>query len=95
MRTLLQNRETNAADAWWDRPPCVRTVGERLLVAGAAVMMDMRQAVYDELGYTCSAGIAPCKLLSKLASGMNKPNKQTLVMPEMIPILLGKYRPVS
>lgn len=36
----------------------------------------MRLAVEQELGFTVSAGIASNKVLAKLASSMNKPNKQ-------------------
>lgn len=77
------------ADAWWDRPPALWSPGERLLLCGAAVLHDARQAVLAELGFTCSGGIAPSKLLAKLASGMNKPAQQTLVTPAQIPRLLG------
>jgi hypothetical protein len=35
---------------------------ERRLACGACVMADMRTAVAKELGYTCSAGIAPNKV---------------------------------
>lgn len=36
----------------------------------------MRLAVEQELGFTVSAGIASNKVLAKLASSINKPNKQ-------------------
>lgn len=41
----------------------------------------MRLAVEQELGFTVSAGIASNKVLAKLASSMNKPNKQVRVTP--------------
>lgn len=40
---------------------------------------EMRLAVEQELGFTVSAGIASNKVLAKLASSRNKPNKQVMV----------------
>ncbi|KAI8328838.1 hypothetical protein BC941DRAFT_444155 [Chlamydoabsidia padenii] len=40
---------------------------------------EIRKHVFDELGYTCSAGIAHNKVLAKLGSSRNKPNKQTII----------------
>ncbi len=54
------------ADAWWDRPLALWSPAERLLLSAAAVLHDMRAAVFNELGFTCSGGIAPSKLLAKL-----------------------------
>ncbi|KAH8923603.1 DNA/RNA polymerase [Atractiella rhizophila] len=51
---------------------------------GAEMMQRCRQAVYDELRYTCSAGIAQNKLLSKLCSAWKKPNEQTILPPDAI-----------
>lgn len=50
----------------------------RLLVGGT-IVSDIRKAVFEETGYTCSAGIAHNKILAKLVCGMNKPNKQTIL----------------
>ena len=54
---------------------------ERLLCAYllAAVVAELSAAVKQELGYTCSAGIAHTKILAKLASGLHKPAQQTVV----------------
>jgi DNA polymerase eta len=40
---------------------------------------EMREHVYRELGFTCSAGLARNKTLAKLGSGTNKPNNQTII----------------
>jgi DNA polymerase eta len=37
----------------------------------------IKEKIYNGLGYKCSAGISNNLLLSKLASGYNKPNGQT------------------
>ncbi|CAO3620499.1 unnamed protein product [Cunninghamella blakesleeana] len=67
------------------------------LYIGASIAKDIRKEVYDQLKYTCSAGIANNKLLAKLGSSMNKPNKQTIVrqhiaMEFMENISLSKIR---
>ncbi|GAA94817.1 uncharacterized protein L969DRAFT_90803 [Mixia osmundae IAM 14324] len=38
----------------------------------------LRMRIHSELGFTVSAGVAPCKVLSKLASDMHKPDKQSV-----------------
>lgn len=52
------------ADAWW----CAREVAQEL-----------KQAVSDATGLTCSIGLAPNKLLAKIASELDKPNGLTVV----------------
>jgi DNA polymerase eta len=53
-------------------------------IPGAAIALRLRTAVTQQLGYTCSAGIGPNKLLAKIGSAKNKPNKQTLVLPRAV-----------
>lgn len=57
------------ATDWWQRPQHEWRPGERLLACAAAAVADLREAVRQELGYTCSAGIAHTKLMAKLCSG--------------------------
>lgn len=45
----------------------------------------LQQAVFDATGLTCSVGISPNKLLSKIASDLNKPNGSTILAPEDVP----------
>jgi DNA polymerase eta len=61
---------------WFTRPPCSWLESERLLVCGAVVVSELRAAVYQQLGFTVSAGVAHNKLLAKLCSGLHKPNQQ-------------------
>ncbi|KAK4873192.1 hypothetical protein RN001_015221 [Aquatica leii] len=49
------------------------------LAYGAVIVEEIRAAVFEQTGYTCSAGIAHNKILAKLACGLNKPNKQTIL----------------
>lgn len=53
----------------------------RLKVA-SQIASEMRNKIYDELGFTTCAGIAHNKLLAKLVCPLNKPNDQTTVFPE-------------
>jgi DNA polymerase eta len=50
-----------------------------MLVVGAIITQTIREAVYNQTSFTCSAGISYNKMLAKLAAGMNKPNKQTIL----------------
>jgi len=52
---------------------------ELRLAIGAAIVEEVRAAVYLETQFRCSAGIASCKTLAKLCCGLNKPNKQTVL----------------
>ncbi|XP_018648398.1 putative DNA polymerase eta [Schistosoma mansoni] len=61
--------------------------GRRLAVASELVYR-IRQAVFTKTGFKCSAGIGPNKSIAKLACSLNKPNKQTIIPQESIPILL-------
>ncbi|XP_053568796.1 DNA polymerase eta [Bombina bombina] len=70
---------------------------ELQLTVGAIIVEEMRAAVEMETGFQCSAGISYNKVLSKLACGLNKPNRQTVVpkcsVPELFNQLpIGKIR---
>lgn len=51
---------------------------------GAAVAAAIRRTIFSQTGLTASAGIAPNKLLAKIASDWNKPNGQFEIAPEAI-----------
>lgn len=61
---------------------------DKLLAAGAAIVAKARAAVTQRLSFTCSAGVAPNKLLAKLCGGLHKPNQQTLMPRHAIRALL-------
>jgi DNA polymerase-4 len=42
----------------------------------------IQKAIFDDTGLTCSVGVAPNKLLAKMASEFNKPNGISIVEPE-------------
>ncbi|XP_021932268.1 DNA polymerase eta isoform X2 [Zootermopsis nevadensis] len=56
------------------------TAQQRLAVAGI-IVEEMRTAVFRQTGFRCSAGISHNKILGKLACGLHKPNRQTILPP--------------
>lgn len=53
----------------------------RKLAAGSRYAAELRQAIFDELGLTTSAGISSNKLLAKMVSSRHKPFDQTTLVP--------------
>ncbi|XP_071449961.1 DNA polymerase eta-like [Hetaerina americana] len=49
------------------------------LAVGAKIVEEMRAAIFETTGFKCSAGISGNKVLSKLACGLHKPNRQTVL----------------
>ncbi|XP_055025760.2 apoptosis-stimulating of p53 protein 2a isoform X4 [Misgurnus anguillicaudatus] len=67
------------------------------LAVGAILVEEMRSAVEEHTGFRCSAGISHNKVLAKLACGLNKPNRQTVLPLGSVPQLfsslpIGKIR---
>ncbi|KAI7906602.1 uncharacterized protein BX663DRAFT_198658 [Cokeromyces recurvatus] len=60
------------------------------LALGAELAAEIRKEVYDKLHYFCSAGIAHSKVLAKLCSSRNKPNKQVYIHTYNTVILIIK-----
>ncbi len=52
--------------------------------SGAALAQEIRSTIFRETGLTASAGIAPNKMIAKVASDWNKPNGQLEVRPEEV-----------
>ncbi|MFM9917097.1 MAG: DNA polymerase IV [Rhizobacter sp.] len=53
--------------------------------AGLAAARSLKDAVFEATGLTCSIGVTPNKLLSKIASELDKPDGLTLLKTEEIP----------
>lgn len=49
----------------------------------------IKKEIKDETGLTCSIGIAPNKLLAKIASDMNKPDGLTVILAEDVQRILN------
>ncbi|XP_076280998.1 DNA polymerase eta [Lasioglossum baleicum] len=59
---------------------------QKLAVAGV-IVEDLRADILAKTGFKCSAGIAQNKILAKLACGLHKPNRQTILPPSTVSTL--------
>ena len=66
-------------EAYLDVTHCQKCSGSATWIA-----QEIRQAIFDELNLTASAGVAPFKFLAKIASDMNKPNGQFVIKPNEV-----------
>lgn len=66
-------------EAYLDVTDCLLFHGSATLIA-----QDIRQIIAKELNLTASAGIAPLKFLAKIASDINKPNGQFVIVPDKV-----------
>jgi nucleotidyltransferase/DNA polymerase involved in DNA repair len=55
----------------------------------ATIVHEIRSSIMKELQITCSAGIAKNKLLARIASNLNKPNQQTIILRRGVETLLS------
>lgn len=66
-------------EAYLDVTDCEKCSGSATWIAA-----EIRQAIWQELRLTASAGVAPLKFLAKLASEQNKPNGQFVIRPNEV-----------
>ena len=66
-------------EAYLDVTHCQKCSGSATWIA-----QEIRQAIFDDLNLTASAGVAPLKFLAKIASDMNKPNGQFVIKPNEV-----------
>lgn len=71
-----------------------RSSAELQLTVGALIVEEMRAAVEKVTGFRCSAGISHNKVLAKLACGLNKPNRQTVLPLDSVAVLFNSL-PIS
>lgn len=64
----LNPEETEDDDPDWD---------DIAILIASEITRDVRARIFEKLEYTCSAGIAQNKMLSKLGSAHRKPDQQT------------------
>jgi DNA polymerase-4 len=63
--------------------------GSLSLFGGAeAIAVGIKRRIRDDLNITCSIGVAPNKLVAKLASGLKKPDGLTIVTDREVPSLM-------
>ncbi|KAL2849222.1 hypothetical protein BJY01DRAFT_210901 [Aspergillus pseudoustus] len=79
----LDENETEVDNPDWD---------DIAMLVGSEIVRSVRTAVWDSLSYTCSAGIAKNKMMAKLGSAMNKPNKQTIVRNRAVQNFLSGFK---
>lgn len=60
----------------------------RLFGNADAIAREIKSRILDRFGLTCSIGIAPNKLLAKLASDLQKPDGLTIIPPESVASLM-------
>ncbi|KAL1812049.1 hypothetical protein ACET3Z_022114 [Daucus carota] len=65
----------------------ITDVCSKRAITGAEVAEELRELVYVETGLTCSAGVAPNRLLAKVCSDINKPNGQFILPNERIAVV--------
>lgn len=79
----LDVNETEVDDPDWD---------DIAMLIGSEIIRSVRTAVWNHLSFTCSAGVARNKMMAKLGSGCNKPNKQTVVRNRAVQNFLGGFK---
>ncbi|KAH6607225.1 hypothetical protein Trco_003538 [Trichoderma cornu-damae] len=79
----LGEEHQEALDPDWD---------DVAMLIGSEIVRGVRAQVREKLGYTCSAGVANNKLLSKLGSAFRKPNRQTVVRGRAVPAFLAAIK---
>ncbi|XP_038154956.1 DNA polymerase eta [Cyprinodon tularosa] len=96
-----EQRRSRGVEQWLAFLPAPSTgeqsSAELQLTVGALIVEEMRAAVEKHTGFRCSAGISHNKVLAKLACGLNKPNRQTVVPLDSVTELfstlpIGKIR---
>lgn len=100
--TLLPRPPTTALE--WNPDDCLVDLDENeaetdapdwddiAILVGSEIIRSVRTVVWDQLNYTCSAGVARNKMMAKLGSGRNKPNKQTVVRNRAVQAFLGGFK---
>lgn len=79
----LDEKESEVDDPDWD---------DVAMLIGSEIVRSVRTAICERLSYTCSAGIARNKMMSKLGSACNKPNKQTIIRNRAVQNFLSGFK---
>ncbi|KAF2264203.1 DNA/RNA polymerase [Lojkania enalia] len=62
------------------------------MAIASEIVRGVRKRIYEELGYSCSAGVAKNKMLAKLGSGHKKPNQQTIIRNRAAQHFLSEFK---
>lgn len=79
----LDSSESEDDDPDWD---------DIATLIGSEIVRTVRNAIREQLQYTCSAGVARNKMIAKLGSAHKKPNQQTIVRNRAIQQFLGDFK---
>ncbi len=71
--------QVSVDEAFMDMTGMEKLFGEPVLIAEK-----IKSEIYDTLGFTVNVGISSCKILAKMASDFQKPNKIHTLFPEEI-----------
>lgn len=83
---------SGSAIAGTDSEYIIEDWDDLLILIGSQVCYDLRQKVQNELGYKTSGGVGRVKTIAKLASGFQKPDQQTIVRNDSIPMFLKYFK---
>ncbi|KAJ2156893.1 N-acetyltransferase eso1, partial [Coemansia sp. RSA 552] len=72
-------------------PPITFGWGDLVLRYCATLARNVRSALFRELGYRASAGVAHNRFLAKIGSGLNKPDQQTVFLQSQAEAFLRTY----
>ena len=79
----LDEGQTEDDDPDWD---------DVAILVASEIVRDVRAAIREKLGFTCSGGISRNKMLAKLGAGHKKPNQQTVIRNRAVGQFLGGYK---
>ena len=79
----LDSSEREEDDPDWD---------DIVMLIASEIVRDVRHRIFEQLHYTCSAGISRNKMLAKLGSGHKKPNSQTVVRNRAVQHFLSGFK---
>lgn len=79
----LDSSQNEEDDSDWD---------DIAMLIASEIVRDVRKQVFEELHFTCSAGISRNKVLAKLGSGHKKPNSQTVIRNRAVQHFLSGFK---
>ncbi|KAG9732261.1 DNA/RNA polymerase, partial [Aureobasidium melanogenum] len=79
----LDSSETEDDDPDWD---------DVAMVIASEIIRGVRAKIFEDLKYTCSAGVARNKMLAKLGSAHKKPNQQTIIRNRAVNHFLNDFK---
>ena len=89
---LIQNNTImSLSQQFPEGPPTIGDWDDVCMLIGSMIVLDIRKALYDEMGYTTSAGIASNKQVAKLAGGFKKPDNQCVIRNRLTYSFLNNF----